>query len=135
MVLIEWNQKYSVNIIEIDDEHKKIINIINELHDSMLQRAAKSAMSDILKNLIDYTVFHFTKEQKYFEKYNYPHKVDHINKHKEFVDKIKDFQKGHEEDRMFLSIDVMNFLKSWLTDNIMGSDHEYTEFFNSRGLY
>ena len=135
MALIEWSEKYSVNVKAIDEEHKKIINIINELHEAMLQRATKSVMSTIIKSLVDYTVSHFTNEQNYFKKFNYPQTENHIAQHREFVNKISDFQKGHEEDRMFLSVDIMNFLKNWLSDHIQGSDHDYSEFFNANDLY
>ena len=135
MPLFEWNENLSVKVKELDEQHKKLISIINDLHDAMRQRKTKDILNDIINGLISYTETHFSTEEKYFEQFYYDMTLPHKNEHKNFVKKVLDFKKGFDENRMMLSMDIMNFLKDWLTGHINGRDKEYSAFFNDKGLY
>ncbi len=134
MALITWNQGLSVNVKEIDEEHKVLINLINELHDAMMKGKSKDVIENIINELVTYTKKHFSTEEKYFKQYEYPDEKSHINQHNLFVEKVKDFQEKHTTGGAFLSIEIMEFLKDWLTNHIIGTDKKYTDFFNSKGL-
>lgn len=134
MPLIEWMDDLSVNVKELDDEHKKLISLINELHDAMRERKTKETLKKIIDGLISYTGTHFAHEEKYFVQFNYNKTLVHKKLHKDFVTKVLEFKKGFEEDRMMLSMDIMNFLKDWLTMHIKGSDKEYSALFNENGI-
>ncbi len=134
MALITWNEGLSVNIKKIDDEHKVLIELINELHDAMMKGKSKEILESIISQLIEYTKKHFATEETYFEKYNYPDADSHIIQHEKFVEKVKDFQEKHNSGSAFLSIEIMEFLKNWLTNHIIGTDKKYSDFFNAQGL-
>ncbi len=135
MQLIKWDDNFSVKVKEIDEQHKKLVEMINALHDAMSEGKSKEILSDIIQKMIEYTDFHFKTEEKYFDKFDYPdskkHKAEHIN----FVQKVTEFHDGYKSGKVFLSIEVMDFLKNWLHSHITGSDKNYTSFFNSKGLY
>ncbi len=135
MALFEWKDEMSVNVKEIDSQHKKLVNLLNELHSAMLERKSKEALGKILDELIDYADIHFRTEEKYFDRFGYPETDAHKKEHRDFVEKVLDFRKGYREGRLLLSMDVMNFLKDWLKNHIMGSDQKYSKFFNEKGLY
>ena len=72
MALLSWNDTYSVKIRKFDDQHKKLIDLINQLHDSMLVGKGKDVMGEVMNSLVDYTKTHFTAEETLMRLHNYP---------------------------------------------------------------
>ncbi len=134
VALINWNDSFSVSVTEIDLQHQKLISMINDLHDAMKARKTKEVLGEIIDGLIDYTEDHFSIEETYFAQFNYPETALHKKEHSDFVAKVKDVKKGFDEERLMLSMDIMNFLKDWLQNHINGTDKKYSQFFNSKGL-
>ncbi len=134
MALIEWNDSLSVKVKEIDAQHQKLVDLINELHDAMIHRTAKEIVTETVNGLVTYTVSHFQTEELYFDKFGYPDAESHKKEHAEFVEKVSEFQKKLESGELFISVDVLNFLSDWLKNHINGSDKQYSELFNSKGL-
>ncbi len=134
MSLIEWSDSLSVNVAEIDRQHKKLVSMLNFLHDAMKTRKTGDVLGKTIADLITYAAKHFETEENYFAKYNYPDAAAHKKEHDDFVKEVTDFKKGYDEGRMMLSIDILRFLKDWLSNHINGTDKKYTAFFNEKGL-
>ena len=134
MALINWNDSLSVDVKEIDLQHRKLIDMINELNDAMKTGKGKDVLRTIVNGLISYTGTHFKKEEQYFEKFGYPDTANHKKEHVAFVKKVTDFQDGFEKGNLPLSVEVMNFLSDWLKNHIKGTDKKYSKFFNEKGL-
>ena len=134
MALIEWNENLSVNVDEIDAQHQQLVGLINDLNDAMREKRAKEALGGIIDSLTDYAVRHFSTEENYFEKFEYPETRVHKKEHNNFVEKVAIFKKGFDEGKVLLSIDVIDFLKDWLINHIQGSDKKYGPFLNEKGL-
>lgn len=134
MALIVWNDNLSVHVAEIDQQHKKLIAMINELHEAMKAGKAKEVIARIVNNLIDYTASHFKTEEKYFAQFAYPETDDHKKEHAAFVEKVTAFKARCEAQGVSLTLDVLNFLSDWLKNHIMGTDKKYSQFFNENGL-
>lgn len=134
MTMFAWDEKYCVNVKELNDHHKKLIGLVNELHNGMKAGKGKEIMSTILKRLIDYTQFHFSTEEKYMTRYAYPEYQLHKSQHDQFVAKVLKFQQDFEKGNILASMDVMNFLKDWLVNHIQVSDKKYGPFLNEKGI-
>jgi hemerythrin len=134
MPLLNWNESYSVKIAQIDSQHKKLVDIINDLHDSMKTGKSKEVLGKILNQLIDYTANHFKTEEDLFDKYGYPDNIVHKRQHSDLVDQVLKFKSNFVSGKSVISIDLMNFLRDWLTQHIVGSDKKYTLFLNSKGV-
>ncbi|MFO7734874.1 MAG: bacteriohemerythrin [bacterium] len=134
MSLIKWNDNFSVNVEKIDNQHRKLISMINELNDKMRQGKGKEVLEKIISDLINYTAIHFQTEEKLFEKFRYPETAVHKKEHTDFVRKVSDFQKNFKAGKLGLSIDIMSFLSSWLKNHIKGTDKKYSEFFKEKGI-
>ncbi len=134
MTLIKWDDSFSVKVAEIDKQHQKLISMINELNDAMKQGKGNDVLGKIINELINYTVFHFSTEEKYFDQFGYPGKASHKNEHAAFVKKVSEFKDKFEKAEVGLSIEVMNFLKDWLKNHIKVIDMKYSQFFNEHGL-
>ncbi|XOF32398.1 MAG: bacteriohemerythrin [Candidatus Electrothrix sp. YB6] len=134
MSLIRWNDSFSVNVVEIDQQHKKLILIINELTDAMKAGKGKDVLGKILEGLISYTASHFKVEEKYFEQLNYPHTAEHKKEHAVFVAKVLDFKEEFESGRVTVSVNILQYLSKWLQTHIKGADMKYSSFFNDNGV-
>jgi len=134
MPLLNWEESYSVNVSEFNDQHKKLIDLINKLFDAMKAGKGKDVMGDIFSELIDYTVVHFQAEELLMHKYNYPDMNSHIAEHNDLTRQAKELEAKFKSGASFVTIDVLNFLKDWLTKHIVGSDKKYGPFFNSKGV-
>lgn len=134
MALFVWDDKFSVNVKEIDEQHKRLIGMINELHDGMKSGSGKTALAPVLKRLIDYTMYHFSTEERYMVQHKYPGELAHKAEHKKFTDKVIDFHKKFESGSLAVTHEVMTFLRDWLTNHIMVTDKKYIKHFNDHGL-
>ncbi|HOD39814.1 MAG TPA: bacteriohemerythrin [Candidatus Wallbacteria bacterium] len=133
MALIEWSSNLSVGVSEMDDQHKKLIKMINDLHEAMKTGKGKEITAKIVADLINYTHTHFSAEEKYMAQFKYPDIDKQKAAHAAFVKKISDIQKSVNAGQL-VTMDVMKFLNSWLTEHIIGMDKKYTSFFNGGGL-
>lgn len=134
MALIEWNDTLSVQVAEIDQQHKKLIDMINQLNDAMMVGKGKDALSGILSDLIRYTRTHFSTEEKYFNEFAYPDAEQHITEHMTFTQKVGEFKQKLDSSALGLSIEVMNYLSDWLKHHILSIDKKYSAYFNQHGL-
>ncbi len=134
MPLVIWENSLSVRVSEIDAQHKKLVELINSLHESMKQRKANEALGEIIENLISYAIEHFRTEEKYFDEFGYLKAIQHKKEHKDFVNKVAAFKNDFDKGKMMLSMDIMDFLKDWLLNHIKKTDMAYSDFFIEKGL-
>lgn len=129
-----WKEEYSVNIKEIDDQHKNLVSMINDLHKSMMTGKGKVVLQDVLKRMLNYTIEHFSTEEKYMIKFNFPGYEEHKAAHDTFIDEVHKLSEDFDSGKLFLTIDVMNFLRDWLREHIMKTDKEYSKVFIENGV-
>jgi hemerythrin-like metal-binding protein len=122
--------KYSVKINQIDNEHQKLISLMNTLYVKNEAKASKSEILTAMKDLGSYTEKHFSNEEAFFSKLPYSQAEGHKKIHKDLLTKfnghLDNFQKSGT-----LSVDFFNFLKVWLSAHIVGVDTKYAEIANS----
>jgi hemerythrin len=134
MPLLTWDEKYSLGIIEIDNQHKKLVDIMNELHDAMKARRTKEVVESIIIMLADYTKTHFQTEEKYFSKFAYTETVDHKQEHVDFVKHVIGFKDDFVSGKLSVTMDIMNFLRDWLLKHILVTDKKYVPLFKENGM-
>lgn len=134
MEFISWNENLSVGVTVFDEEHKKLISFINELNHALVAGSAQRTMGEILKNLISYTKIHFKHEEDYFKLHGYPYYDEHKAEHDELTNQVSDYYDRYQEGKTSFSLELLNFLRDWLINHIMGTDSKYREFFNSKDV-
>ncbi len=125
MTLITWSDSYSVNSPEMDAQHKKLVAMINELHDAMKDGHGKEALGHTLDGLINYAAVHFADEEKLMAKVGFAELPAHKLEHEAFVKKALKLQADFHADEVVLSFTVMEFLKDWLVNHILKNDKKY----------
>ncbi len=134
MAFIEWSDGLSVGVEVFDKEHKQLINLVNNLSQALSSGSAKKTMEDILKSLVNYTKIHFRHEEEYMTLYDYPDYEKHKAEHDELTAQVMDFAERYQTGKVSFSLELMNFLKDWLTKHILGSDKKYRDFFLGKGV-
>ncbi|MCU7832335.1 MAG: bacteriohemerythrin [gamma proteobacterium symbiont of Lucinoma myriamae] len=133
MPLIQWNDELSVGINSIDEQHKKLINMINALNDALLSGQTKQVLSEIFDELAVYTVEHFDYEEELFARYGYSESQAHKNEHSALTEQVNNLQQKVKKGDFMISIEVMHFLKDWLTQHILKTDKAYAGFLKEKG--
>ena len=129
MNLMDWDpKKFDVLIPKMNDQHQKLISIMNKLYDRHKSKASKDELNKLFIELRDYTLLHFREEEAMFDSMQFPqaaqHKMIHKALLKDFTTHYEKFQKGAGE----VEPEFFDFLKLWLTSHIMHVDHKYGEF-------
>jgi hemerythrin len=134
MALLSWNPDLSVGVRVLDEDHKKLIAMINELHDSMLKGHSNDVVGGVLRRLANYTVEHFQREEKFFAQTNYPaaaaHKREHEKLKTQVMAEIQKFQAGTAG----IGMETLTFLRDWLKHHIQESDKAYRSHLNQHGV-
>ena len=134
MSLIQWSDEYSVKVREMDDQHKKLVGMINDLHEAMKSGKGKDVMEKILNGLADYVGIHFSAEENLMKTHGFPEYQQQKAKHAELTRQVQDFQSKFQAGQAVITVEVMSFLKDWLMVHIKGMDKKYGPFLNSKGI-
>lgn len=119
---IEWSDALSVGIEEIDEQHKEIAKMMNDLNRAIHGGWGKEARDEIIVRLVEYTKVHFVIEESLMSIANYPRLTEHKKQHKDLIDTVKAYIKKYNENPGASNYDFLFFLKKWLIEHIMKSD-------------
>jgi len=136
MALINWTEEYSVGVKELDEQHRRLVAVINQLFTLYSEKKFKKVdVEPIFKKLLDYADYHFGTEEHYFNLYNYAEKAQHSALHESYRQKIQDLKKEYDAADSAKTLFAMNnFLNDWWIWHINNVDKEYTAYFNANGL-
>ncbi|KOR32602.1 hemerythrin [Achromatium sp. WMS3] len=131
---LEWSEEISVGVEEIDEQHKVLVKLINDLNDAMQERRSNEIVKEILNKLAEYTRIHFAVEESLMRILGYPGYEAHKAQHQELIYSVLDLAQKVEGGKSGISFELMHFLKSWLTKHIMESDKDYSDHFLKAGI-
>jgi hemerythrin len=134
MASLTWNDEFSVNIKEIDEQHKRLLALMGNLHAAMMAGQGKQAMGKVLNGLISYTASHFAAEERLMKAHGYPEFEEHKNIHAKMTQKVLDIQKQYQDGKINITLDTMKFLEDWVAKHIMGTDKKYGPYLNGKGV-
>jgi hemerythrin-like metal-binding protein len=132
---VDWKDEYSVGIESIDQQHKKLINLINMLQTSVDYSTGEAFEQECLAAVVDYTKIHFVYEEGLMSKYGYPDFEAHKAQHQKMIDKVEELLAEYEKDPESAMKNALDFLKQWLIKHINGTDKQYSEFLVSKGAH
>ncbi len=133
-VFMEWSPRLETGIKTIDDQHKKLVAMVNDLYGAISSGGGKDRLGRLLDELIDYTVYHFGTEEELFKKHEYPDGPAHKRIHEDLAGKVVQFRDRFQKGEEMISYDLMNFLKNWLVNHIGVTDKKYAPFLKSKGV-
>jgi methyl-accepting chemotaxis protein/hemerythrin len=131
--LINWSKSYSVGVSQMDKEHQRLIDIINNMYSAMRSGRSGDVIGSILDELIDYTKTHFAHEEKLMLEAGYTGFDVQKHAHVALVNQIIEIQNKYRAGTA-LGQEVMSFLKNWLINHIQGLDKKYGPVMNKKGI-
>ena len=135
MPILVWSDEYSVNVAEIDEQHKKLLEHVNKLHASVEAQIDKQDLHELLVELYDYTAFHFAFEEKLMDQHGMKNVKKHHKEHKLLLKHLKHICNAVSDGKrptFYSQYDVSN---DWLLAHIMDFDKKMGAFLNSKDVY
>ncbi len=137
MATVHWEPRFSVRIKDIDDQHRQLLAMINQLAESRAGRHPYGqwhGLEEVLLQMSAYLEDHFSTEERYMLTHEYPGYQAHCEEHLVFIEKVDAFVRDQERGRTGLSVEVRQFLQSWLLNHIMHVDARLGSFLAAKGL-
>jgi hemerythrin len=134
MALITWSGKYSVGVKNLDDQHKEVINLLNELHAAMLKGQAQSVAGDLLPKIQRHAREHFSAEERLMESTKFPGLAEQRTEHSALLAKIEDYAARHKRGDSSVYLELLNFMRDWMTNHMQKVDKKYTTWMNEHGV-
>lgn len=128
-----WKGDYSVGIAAMDDDHKRLFELIFEMYKAMQKAYGKEDAARILAELQEYTINHFDREEALMKKHAYPELESHCREHQVMKDKVDHFSTALAANSMEVTKDVIRFLQDWLVNHINKTDKAYSAFLTAKG--
>jgi len=131
--LFKWSDDFSVGVQEIDEQHKELVSLLNQLHDAIHEHHGSEAARRILDELADYTRTHFMVEESLMRISNYPDFEAHKQNHEDLIGQVQALQEKLDSGQAAITFELLHFLKVWLTRHINEADKRFGEHFTTHG--
>ncbi len=132
--MIEWEDKFSVGISIINEQHKEFIDILNKVIYTKEHNDNIEEIDEVLEEMVNYAHTHFKTEEAYMKEFNYSEYQDHKEEHNRFsTETISCIDKMIKGDYQIAN-EILEYLKQWLVDHIQGTDKKYVGCFKENGL-
>ena len=136
MSLMLWNEQLELGIAKIDEQHRGLVDRLNELHTELGQAAPnRKTVGDILESLVDHTMNHFIVEEELFKRHGYTESAAHMSERNGFTSTIMAVLDKFQHEGADVDKDTLAQLKDWLTHHITVADKAYAPFINAKGVH
>ena len=124
MSFIFWTNEYSSKIEEVDNQHKFLIQIIDDLYMALQKGEQQNIQNDLLFRLLNYVHYHFAYEEGLMMQSQYPGFEKHKIEHQRLTIKVLDYYKDVKIRNRDISAELLIFLRDWLNEHILKTDKE-----------
>ena len=132
MAMIEWDERYSVGVSELDEQHKKLFKLIDTLLEVGDTESSLQVLADVLEEMRAYASYHFETEERYMTECAYSDLKNHVSQHEDFCEKVNEMASNMSGPKHMLLEDMTSYLYNWLVDHILVSDKKYAPYLSSR---
>ncbi|BCS52368.1 bacteriohemerythrin [Geobacter sp. SVR] len=134
MARFTLDQSFDTGLPKIDQQHRQLVALINDLDEAVEKGTAKAMIGGVLQELIRYVGNHFTDEEALMMRHNFPGLPMHCQEHDFYVTRLSQIQEGllDGED---LGRNTLDFLLDWLSSHIKGTDMVYAAFIREQTGY
>lgn len=117
-----WGDVLSVEIDEIDEDHRRLVDLFNTLNHSVADGDAPEYLAAVLEELINCTVWHFSHEERLMLKYGYEEYAEHRAEHQALIESVKALQEKVGQANNRIAEEELEYLERWLTGHILTDD-------------
>ena len=123
MELLQWSNRFSVGIKEIDSQHQRLFSLVNQLITAVSNKEDTLSLSWVLEDLISYIDYHFHSEESYLRAH--PSYTHHCQEHHAFSLRVKEFEGSYKEGSASLGSELFSFLVNWLSNHVSSRDRSH----------
>lgn len=134
MSLLRWKDEYLTQVEEIDIQHRRLFDLVNDIYDMMRLGRGQSSVVEAMTELYEYSRFHFGTEEKFMAETQYNGTDPHMAEHVRLLDQINNLRIEVRDGRIVLSMNEMYFLKDWLLVHFQGPDKGLAHHLITRSL-
>ncbi|HOF33341.1 MAG TPA: bacteriohemerythrin [Spirochaetota bacterium] len=132
MGIVTWGKEFEIGVPEMDKQHQRWIEIINNFYDNLERTNVENKLKEMINEVLDYTHYHFSEEEKLMESIGFSEFDGQKKMHETITGKMKEYKRKIDNNEMLMSITVTNELKDWLKNHIMVEDKKYADVYNSK---
>jgi hemerythrin-like metal-binding protein len=125
MAFMELTAGLLTGVDEMDQQHRRLVELINQLHEAMKSGKGAEQSQVILKSLVDYTNSHFSREEAMLRRHNWPGLTRHLTLHQDLLRQLNQFITAFNKTQRVSSIELSDFLRDWLYKHIQQEDLQY----------
>ncbi len=137
--MFQWKDSYSCKVRQIDEQHKQLFKLGEDLNKIISNKDGEDRYDEImnvLKELKEYTIYHFKFEEELLKIYDYPQLSMHKEEHRAFIEKIMELEtEDIDSEQRKVTIDILIFIANWIEKHIVKVDMQYSEFLNEKGIH
>lgn len=138
--MFEWKDLYSVNIEAIDRQHKRLFELGEEIFKIVKFKSqeddAYDKLAAVIYELKEYTKYHFDYEEALLKEYQFEDFEQHKKEHDDFIQKVSSITEMQIDlDQTAFAFDMLDYILSWISNHIVGSDKEYTSLLNRNDIF
>ena len=122
MALIEWSDDFSVGVADIDEEHKGLIDLINQLYANLQRGASADEVADFFGEIYANISAHFALEEKIMRESGYQEYAAHKNEHEQLLDEIRDLMDEYEQHSAIDESELSARLQTWFGNHFKTMD-------------
>jgi len=132
MSYLKWSDKYSLNVAEIDEQHRKLVSLVNDMYDAMHAGKGRDMIGTVIAEFVDYTDYHFKAEERLLRQNRYPEYDEHKVMHDNLSRKAHSIKEAFDRGNTPTAIEVMLLLTNWLNTHILEEDRKYKPYAESK---
>ncbi len=133
MALMTWGPMLQIGYGDIDAQHKRLVELVNQLDDAMRAGKGRDVVGGVLTELVNYTVFHFAFEEKLMDQFGISTSAAHKVEHKKLVADVGAFKTKFDSGSAAVTTELMSFLRNWLSNHILKTDKGLAKELISKG--
>jgi hemerythrin len=135
---IIWNDTFLIGIDRIDNQHKVLVNTLNQANTRLANGVTRETLEQITRDLLSYAIYHFETEESLMREYDYEAGSDsaasrHREEHRSFSQQVLKLREGLHDGRLVTREELLTFLNQWLVNHILHTDMRFGEFLIKQG--
>jgi hemerythrin-like metal-binding protein len=133
-----WNDSYLTGIDRIDDQHRVLVNTLNEANARLAAKVTREVLEQITRSLLSYALYHFETEESLMRQYEYSalataDAARHRDEHRSFSQQVVALREGLRDGNLVTREELLSFLNNWLVNHILHTDKRLGEFLLNHG--
>lgn len=134
MALFTWSDKFSVKHQRMDEHHRRLVSLMNELDEAIAAKRGDEVVGSAIEELARYAAEHLMEEESLMEAIRYPDMENHRAIHKFFADEIAHLRLAYATGHLVRAQSIAQFLRDWFVHHIFSEDLKYGEFIDETSV-